>query len=100
VEKELEDGSRKDLAQEIGDLLFSVANVARLAGINPETALRGTNRKFVDRFHGVEAVLKKQGKNPGEASLEEMDEIWEEIKKKRKHARKRAPGKKAHAGAG
>jgi len=108
VEKELEDGSRKDLAQEIGDLLFSVANVARLAGINPETALRGTNRKFVDRFRGVEAVLKKQGKSLGEARLEEMDEIWEEIKKKRKAAkksrrqptRKRAPGKKVNAGDG
>jgi len=84
VGKELENGRRENLAQEIGDLLFSVANAARLAGINPETALRGANRKFRDRFEALEAVLEKRGKRLAEAGRAEMDGIWVKTKQKRK----------------
>jgi ATP diphosphatase len=62
---------------ELGDLLFAVANLARKLDIDPEQALRGTNRKFRRRFNLVEIELAKRGKRPENASLEEMDAIWE-----------------------
>jgi MazG family protein len=72
------------ISEEIGDLLFATVNVARKVKINAEIALRKTNTKFIDRFKKIEAVLKKQGKRPETATLEEMDAIWEDIKAKRK----------------
>lgn len=69
------------LAREIGDLFFSVANVSRLAGINPEVALRQANAKFRQRFRRVWEELEKRGKKPGEVALDEMDLIWNELKK-------------------
>jgi MazG family protein len=82
LEKALEDGREEEIRQEIGDLLFSMANVSRLSGINPEIALRRANRKFVGRFKAVEEKLKKQGRSLDQASLEEMDKIWDSIKDK------------------
>jgi len=73
-------GNREDIVEEMGDVLFAVANVARLLGINPELALRQSNQKFMKRFLYVEKELKLQGKNPEDASLEEMDLIWEKSK--------------------
>jgi MazG family protein len=72
------------LTEEIGDLLFSTANVARKLQINPEIALRKTNIKFIRRFQKVEARLKKKGLSVEECSLEEMDAVWEDIKARRK----------------
>ena len=68
------------LEEEIGDLLFSVVNVARHAGIDPEAALRVANRKFMERFGGVEQELAARGKLPEQATLEEMDAIWQSLK--------------------
>jgi nucleoside triphosphate diphosphatase len=65
---------------ELGDLLFAVANLARKLDINPEQALRSTNQKFRRRFSLVEIELAKSGKRPEDASLEEMDAIWERTK--------------------
>lgn len=65
---------------ELGDLLFAVANLARKLEIDPEQALRGTNRKFRRRFGIVETELAKRGKRLEDASLEEMDAIWEQAK--------------------
>ncbi len=67
-------------ADEFGDLLFSMVNVGRLAGLNVEDCLRLTNRKFKGRFQYIEKVLKQQGRKPEEASIEEMDQIWEQAK--------------------
>ncbi|MBV1705420.1 MAG: nucleoside triphosphate pyrophosphohydrolase [Hyphomicrobiales bacterium] len=64
------------LAEEIGDLLFTVVNVARLAGVEPEGALRAANVKFARRFGAVEAGLAARGRAPGEASLDEMEALW------------------------
>ena len=95
VRQELRAGKRERLIDEIGDLLFAVANVARLAGVNPETALRRANRRFRERFRALEAVLKRRGKKPAQAGLEEMDRIWEEIKLMEK-----SPGRKGSGPAG
>ncbi len=77
----LERQEKDALAEEIGDLLFTVVNLARKLGINPEEALRQTNDKFVRRFQEIEKRAEEQGKKLGEMSLEEMDALWEEAKK-------------------
>lgn len=68
------------LAEEIGDILFAVANVARLLQINPEFALKKTNEKFKNRFRYIEKQLQKQGRDIQQASLEEMETLWQQAK--------------------
>ncbi len=67
---------------EFGDLLFSIINAGRLYGINPENALERTNQKFIRRFNYLEEKTIKKGQNLKDMSLEEMDSIWNEAKKK------------------
>jgi tetrapyrrole methylase family protein / MazG family protein len=74
----------RSLAEEVGDLLFVAVNVARFVGIDPETALKRSNQKFSRRFRYLEAEIKSQGRGLREASLEEMDALWEEAKKHEK----------------
>jgi ATP diphosphatase len=69
-------GRRDRIEDEIGDLLFSVTNLARHYGIDPERALRRTNAKFERRFRAVEEALVKQDRSLNEASLEEMERLW------------------------
>ena len=66
--------------EEMGDLLFSIANLARKLGIDPESALRKANEKFTTRFEALEARLHEQGRSVHDSSLEEMEEAWQEIK--------------------
>lgn len=73
--------SKDRLEDEIGDLLFVVVNLARHLNVNPEEALRGTNAKFEVRFAAIEAALARQGRTPSEASLEEMEALWQEAKR-------------------
>ena len=68
--------------EEMGDLLFSLVNLCRFLDINPEQALRMTISKFETRFSQVEKELKKRGKEVTDSTLEEMDEIWNVVKKK------------------
>lgn len=72
--------NREELAGEVGDLLFAVINCARHLGLDPELALRATNRKFEQRFGAIEAALKARGRTLGEATLEEMEELWQAAK--------------------
>ncbi|GHU49108.1 nucleoside triphosphate pyrophosphohydrolase [Clostridia bacterium] len=74
------DGVEDRLREELGDLLFSVVNVARFLGIDPEEALNGTSRKFIKRFHYIETTAREDGKKLEEMSLDEMDELWERAK--------------------
>jgi tetrapyrrole methylase family protein / MazG family protein len=67
--------------EELGDLLFAVANLARFVSVCPEDALRKTIDKFQRRFRYIEDELPRRGRKLGEASLEEMDELWEEVKR-------------------
>ncbi len=80
LKKEIRAGDEKKTAEEIGDLLFAVANVSRLAKVNPEFALKGTNKKFIKRFRYIEDRLKKQGKDISKTGLDEMEELWQESK--------------------
>jgi tetrapyrrole methylase family protein / MazG family protein len=70
----------EEVADEVGDLLFVVANIARFLGIDPETALNRSNRKFEHRFRYLESAIKRQGRQLKDASLAEMDTLWEEAK--------------------
>jgi MazG family protein len=74
------DADAARVEEEVGDLLFSTVNAARHAGVDPETALRRANRKFAVRFGMVEAELAARGKRPEQATLEEMDSIWQSLK--------------------
>lgn len=82
LEKAIEENKQEEISAELGDVLFSMANLARFLGVNPEIALRGANRKFIQRFRFIEAKLKQEGRELGQTSLEEMDRIWEEAKKR------------------
>ena len=82
VRTEIESGDQVALQCEIGDLLFACVNLARYAGVDPETALRGTNEKFERRFRYIEAMLSSEGKTLEQCTLERMDELWNEAKGK------------------
>jgi tetrapyrrole methylase family protein/MazG family protein len=73
---------REELEGELGDLLFVLVNLARFLKVDPEQALRRTNRKFRERFAYVERKLEEVCKSPAAASLEEMDALWNEAKQK------------------
>jgi ATP diphosphatase len=69
------------VSDELGDVLFAVANLARHCKVDPEAALRATNDKFERRFRHIERRLAEQGRRPAEATLEEMEALWQEAKK-------------------
>jgi ATP diphosphatase len=71
---------REKQAEEIGDLLFVVANLARHLKVDPEAALRAANAKFVRRFKFIEAALAADGRDTAGASLEEMEALWQKAK--------------------
>jgi ATP diphosphatase len=73
--------------EEIGDLLFAIANLARHLKVDPEAALRAANAKFTRRFGFIEASLAAQGRQPGQASLPEMEALWQAAKAAEKASR-------------
>lgn len=76
-----DDAVPERVADEMGDLLFAVTNLARRLGVDPETALRGTNAKFERRFRRIEERLHEQGKTPAESTLDAMEALWQEAKR-------------------
>ena len=74
------------VAEEFGDLMFVMANVARHLGVDPEAALRSANTKFTRRFTSIEEALAAQGRGPTDATLEEMDALWDAAKEHEKKA--------------
>ncbi len=76
----IETGDMMNIEEEIGDLLFVIVNLARQLDVEPETALKRTNRKFRQRFRFIEDELKKAGKNISDSTLNEMDELWDKAK--------------------
>lgn len=78
----LEEGDRGRVEEELGDILFSLVNIARFVEINPEEALRKTIGRFVQRFHYIEEGLKQQGRDLREVDLEAMERLWQEAKER------------------
>jgi nucleoside triphosphate diphosphatase len=80
VREALEAGARGAIEDEIGDLLFAAVNLARHAGVDPESALRGANAKFERRFRAIEQALAAAGRTPADASLDDMEDLWVKAK--------------------
>jgi len=80
LRREHERMDHEAMADEVGDLLFVAVNAARFVGVDPESALRRSNRKFERRFRYMESRIKQQGRRLQDASLQEMDALWEEAK--------------------
>jgi ATP diphosphatase len=80
IEAEIARGKTQEASAEIGDLLFAVVNLARHLAADPETVLRATNQKFERRFGAIEQALAARGKRPQDATLAEMDALWDEAK--------------------
>lgn len=80
IDKTISEDHRDSLEAELGDVLFAVINAARHLGIDPERALRATNRKFEYRFHVVEQDIDKMGKTPDQTTLDEMEVSWQRAK--------------------
>jgi MazG family protein len=76
----VEDEAHARLEEEIGDLLFAVVNLSRKAGVHPALALDKANVKFARRFGAVEQMAAARGFKPGEASLDQLDALWDEVK--------------------
>lgn len=76
----IERGEKENIAEEIGDLLFVVQNLARHLDVEPETALKKTNRKFRERFKFIEDEIKESGKTLEDSTLDEMDALWNKAK--------------------
>lgn len=70
-----------ELAEELGDLMFALVNVVRKHKLDPEAVLRAANSKFERRFRGVEQALALQGKSPQQSNLDEMEALWQQVKK-------------------
>lgn len=81
VEEAIASGSKDAMEDELGDLMFAVVNLGRKLGLDAEAALRRTNAKFERRFGGVLGKLAERGLQPEQSSLDEMDALWEEVKR-------------------
>ncbi len=81
VETEMKSGTPADLEAEFGDLLFALVNACRLYGVDPESALERTNKKFIRRFNYMEEQAAAQGQTLHELPLDRMEELWQEAKK-------------------
>jgi ATP diphosphatase len=81
IDEALAGGDKAAIKEEIGDLLFVVANLARHVDADPEACLTAANAKFERRFAGIEAALEDQGREPRQASLEELEALWQQVKR-------------------
>lgn len=80
VESEMRSGAQADMEAEFGDLFFALVNAARLYGVDPESALECTNKKFIHRFNYMEQQAENKGCMLHDLSLEEMERLWQEAK--------------------
>jgi uncharacterized protein YabN with tetrapyrrole methylase and pyrophosphatase domain len=72
---------------EVGDLFFVLVNIARYLSLDPESALKKTNRKFKRRFQWMEDQLRASGSSPEQASMEELESLWQQAKQQERDAR-------------
>ena len=81
LESIIETGSHEELTDELGDILFSVVNVSRFIGVDPEEAIELSTKKFIRRFEIVEALANEQGIDMKTATIDKLDILWDEAKK-------------------
>ncbi|PYP82315.1 MAG: nucleoside triphosphate pyrophosphohydrolase [Blastocatellia bacterium AA13] len=79
--------SHREIVDELGDVMFVLVNVARHLGVDPESALKSSNRKFRRRFRFIEDRLRERGSHPAASTIEEMDQLWADAKKEEKARR-------------
>ncbi len=79
--KQLPEDLRARLEDEVGDLFFVLVNIARYLSLDPESALRKTNRKFKRRFQWMEEQLRASGRSPEQSSMEELESLWQQAKR-------------------
>jgi MazG family protein len=82
IDGAIADGDRSRIEHEIGDLLFAIVSLSRKLDVDPEAALRGANARFTARFEYIEDRLRDRGGTPKESTLEEMDALWNEAKRR------------------
>ena len=92
---ELRSGNKDRITDEMGDVLFSWANLARVHEIDPEDGVRQTNAKFERRFRRIEALLAERGKSPKDSNLDEMEALWQQAKREERAAPPNALAQKA-----
>ena len=92
VRHELEAGDADALEDELGDLMFAVVNLVRLGGAHPTSALSRANEKFARRFRALEGIAGERGVVFGRATLEELDLLWDEVKRRERADRGASPG--------
>ena len=80
VKEAIEQNSKEQISMELGDLMFAVVNLSRFYNIDPESALKKSTDKFINRFNKVEEKINEDGKRMEESDLETMDKIWDKIK--------------------
>jgi nucleoside triphosphate diphosphatase len=80
---QITDAQRARLEDEVGDLFFVLVNIARYLGLDPESALKKTNRKFKRRFQWMEERLQASGRGPQQASMDELEELWQRAKQEK-----------------
>ncbi len=78
----IKEKDKEHITEELGDLLFSVVNVSRFVDVQPEQALHGTVKKFMNRFRDIESILENENRTVQDASFQELDSLWDEVKKK------------------
>jgi len=84
---QISEGLRQRLEGEVGDLFFVLVNIARYLSLDPESALKKTNRKFKRRFQWMEDQLRTSGRSPQQASMEELESLWQQAKQQEQDAR-------------
>jgi len=82
LEVEQTEPGSAELAEELGDLMFALVNVVRKHKLDPEAVLRAANNKFERRFRAVEQALADQGTSPQQSNLDEMEALWQQVKRK------------------
>ena len=83
--KAVQSGKKKDMKEELGDILFVLVNIAKFNKIDAEEALRITNNKFIKRFQHIEAEVAKRGKTLKETPLEDLEQYWQDAKSYKPH---------------
>ena len=85
--RQLPDDLRANLEEEVGDLFFVLVNIARYLSLDPESALKKTNRKFKRRFQWMEEQLRAAGREPQQASMDELESLWQQAKQQEQAVR-------------